>query len=161
MRREKNLEAAYNKHADMVMRICYLHLKNTEDAKDVLQEVFIKFIAEEKAFESEEHEKAWLLRVAINKCKNIQNSFWRKNTHSIGEVEIAFNQNIESEVIEAVFNLRPKYKVPIHLHYYEGYSVPEIASILNQKENTIYSNLHRARKELKEKLGGDFCEGTL
>lgn len=152
---EENLDLAFEKYSDMVMRICYMKLRNSEDAKDALQEVFIKFYTLDKTFDSEEHMKAWLIRVAINKCNDLQKSFWSKNTQSITDVDIVFNQEIETDVMDAVLSLPQKYRDAIYLFYYEGYTVPEISTILDQKENTVYSNLHRAKKELKEKLGDD------
>lgn len=154
----KLIEETYEKHAEMIMRICYLHLKNSEDAKDVFQEVFVALFMREGVFENDEHEKSWLIRVAINKCSNVSKNFWRRKTQGLDDVEIVFNQKVESEVMDAVFELPQKYKVPIYLFYYEGYAAQEIAAILEQKENTVYSNLHRGRKKLKEKLGGDSFE---
>lgn len=155
---EQQIEEIYNKHADMVMRICSLNLKNQQDAQDVLQDVFLKLFTSGKHFDSTEHEKAWLIRVAINKCKDYKKSFWKRNIKSIEYVDIPFESQMESDVIDAVLSLSPKYKNIIFLFYYQGYAVPEIAKILEQKESTIYSNLHRARKELKKKLGADIYE---
>lgn len=155
---EETLDLAFEKHSDMVMRICYINLRNSEDAKDVFQEVFIKLFTVDKKFDSDEHMKAWLIRVAINKCNDLHKSFWNKNTQSISDLEIVFNQKNETDVMDAVLSLPQKYKDPIYLHYYEGYTVPEISTIIGQKENTVYSNLHRAKKELREKLGDDTYE---
>ncbi len=111
-------------------------------------------------FENEEHEKAWLCRVTINKCKDLCKSFWRKNVDSIEDREIPFVDRAERDVLQAVLSLPKKFKDVIYLFYYEDYSVKEISEMLDQKENTVYSNLHRARKLLKQKLGGSDYEYT-
>ncbi|MDF2557997.1 MAG: polymerase sigma factor, sigma-70 family [Bacillales bacterium] len=150
---DKKISDALEKYSDMVRRISYMYLRNKHDVEDVFQEVFLKLLTYEKPFESESHEKAWIIRVAINKCKDLSKSFWRKNTQSLEGVELTFNKKEESELMDAVLSLPVKYKDVIYLHYYEGYSVPEMSVMLNQKENTIYSNLHRARALLKNTLG--------
>lgn len=148
------------KYSDMVRRICFMYLRNREDVEDVFQEVFLKLLQTDTVFESEEHRKAWLCRVTINKCKDLCKSFWRRNTVSIDDKEIPFEDGAESEVMHAVLALPKKYKDVIYLFYYENYSAKEIAKLLNQKENTVYSNLHRARNLLKHKLGGSDYEYT-
>lgn len=142
----------------MVRRICFMYLHNRQDVEDVFQEVFLKLLQTDMNFENEEHEKAWLCRVTINKCKDLCKAFWRKNVDSIEDMEIPFEENKEREVLFAVLSLPKKYKDVIYLFYYEGYTAKEIARLLNQNENTVYSNLHRARKILKSKLGGSDYE---
>lgn len=151
------IEMVLEKYSDMVRRICFLYLKNSQDVEDVFQEVFLKLLKSENSFESEEHEKAWIIRVTINKCKDILKSFWKKNIFSIENahnVELKFEHKAENELLEVVLALPKKYKDVIYLYYYESYTVPEMAKLLDKKENTIYSNLHRAKKLIKEKLGG-------
>lgn len=160
MKSRAEIEDAYIKYADMMTRVCYLHLKNSEDTKDVIQDVFVKFFLKDGPFNDENHERAWLLRVTINKCNDVKKSFWKKNITSINDVEIVFNQKVESDVMRELCALPNKYKVPIYLSYYEGYTVPEIAKILEQKENTVYSNINRGRKIMKEKLGGELYGET-
>ncbi|MEI6602899.1 MAG: sigma-70 family RNA polymerase sigma factor [Clostridia bacterium] len=145
---------AVNKYADTVRKISFVFLKNKADVEDVFQEVFLKLLLYEGVFDSEDHKKAWLCKITINKCKDLCKSFWRKNTYSIDDYEIPVTDKIEGELIEEVRALAPKYKEVIYLYYYEGYDVPQIAKLLNQKENTTYSNLRRAREQLKNKLGG-------
>jgi RNA polymerase sigma-70 factor (ECF subfamily) len=142
------------KHSDMVRRICFMYLRNQSDVEDAFQDVFLKLLQNKIIFENEEHEKAWLCRVTINKCKDMCKSFWRNKVCSIEDMELPFEDKVESEVMRSVLSLPPKYKDVIYLFYYEEYTVPEIAELLDQKDNTVYSNLHRARKLLKKKLGG-------
>lgn len=155
------VEEALSKYANLVRKICFMYLHNYHDVEDVFQDVFLKLLQQSTAFESEEHQKAWLCKVTINKCKDLCKSFWRKNVESIEDKELPFEDSYESEVMNAVLSLPVKYKDAIYLFYYEGYTVKEISKILNQKENTIYSNLHRARELLKQKLGGAYNEYTI
>lgn len=157
MRSEAEVVRAVERYADMVRRICFYYLKNEADTEDVFQNVFLKYMLHEEPFGDEEHEKAWLLRVAINACKDYLKSFFRRNTVSLDAVKEMTAEIPEDhrEVMEAVLSLPVKYKDPIYLHYYEGYSAAEIGKILGKKENTVYSLLSRGRKLLKEKLGGE------
>jgi RNA polymerase sigma factor (sigma-70 family) len=150
----ENISAALKKYSDMVRRICFLYLQNSTDVDDVFQEVFLKLLQNKTPFRSEEHEKAWLIRATINKCKDLLKSFWRRNTDSIEYIDLPFEDKTEGELLQVVLSLPRKYKDVIYLHYYEEYTVPEMAKLLNQKENTIYSHLHRARALIKKKLGG-------
>ncbi len=157
MRNEREVNNAVEKYADMIRRICFYYLKNQADTEDVFQNVFLKYMMHDESFHDDEHEKAWLLRVAINACKDYLKSFFRNNTVTLEIInEMAAEVPEEHrEVMEAVLSLPNKYKDPIYLHYYEGYSAAEIGRILGKKENTVYSLLSRGRKILKEKLGGE------
>jgi RNA polymerase sigma-70 factor (ECF subfamily) len=157
MRNETEANRALDLYADTVRRICIIHLKNHADVEDIFQEVFLKYLLYGPPFESDTHEKAWLIRVAINACKDALKSFFRKNVASFDELynEPFYLQEEESEVLSAVLSLPEKYRNVIYLHYYEGYPAVEIAKILGKNENTIYTWLGRARKELKESLGGE------
>ena len=160
MQSEAEVNRAVEKYADMVQRICFYHLKNRADTEDVFQNVFLKYMLQEEPFQSEEHEKAWLARVAINACRDYLKSFFRRNVVSLEtvyEMEAVVPED-HREVLEAVLSLPDKYKDVIYLHYYDGYSAAEIGKILGKRENTVYSLLSRGRKLLKEKLGGDEYE---
>lgn len=158
MRSEAEVNHAVEEYADMVQRICFYHLKNQADTEDVFQNVFLKYMIYDQPFKDSEHEKAWLLRVAINACKDYLKSFFRRNTvslESLGELEEQITEDYR-EVLEAVLSLPVKYKDAVYLHYYEGYTASEIGKILGKKENSVYSLLSRGRGMLKEKLGGDW-----
>ena len=150
---------AIENYSDMIRKICFMYLRNYADVEDVFQEVFLRFLQCSGSFKSEEHKKAWLCRVTINECKDLCKSFFRKRVCSIDNMELSFEDPKENEVMSAVLGLPPKYKDVIYLFYYEDYTVPEMAKLLNEKENTIYSKLCRARKLLKQKLGGTYDEG--
>lgn len=157
MRSEQDVNRAVEKYADTVFRICILHLKNKIDAEDIFQEVFLKFALNDKEFENANHEKAWIIRVTINACKDLIKSFFRSRTISIDELISVADEEKEdlSYVLEAVLKLPVKYRDAIYLHYYEGYSAFEIGEILGKNENTVYSILSRGRSMLKESLEGD------
>lgn len=160
MRSEEEVNSAIQRYSDTIRRICMLHLKNYADTEDIFQTVFLKYVLSSATFESEEHEKAWIIRVTVNACKDLIKSFFRSRTVSLDEVleQPAPMASQHREVLEAVLSLPPKYKDAVYLHYYEGYSAPEIGRILGKNVNTVYTLLNRARQLLKETLGGDAGE---
>ena len=123
-----------------------------------MQDVFLKYLLHDKPFGSDEHEKAWIIRVTINACKDTLKSFFRKKVTSLQELisEPASLDQQQREILEAVLELPANYRNAIYLHYFEGYSAFEIAALLNRRENTIYTWLSRGRASLKTILGGDF-----
>lgn len=151
------MNAAVERYADTVKRLCMVHLKNTADTEDIFQTVFLKYALSSAEFESREHEKAWFIRVTINACKDLLKSFFRSRTVSLDELaELPAEMSDDNrEVLEAVLSLPDKYKEAVYLHYYEDYTAPEIGKILGKNVNTVYTLLNRARQMLREKLGGD------
>ena len=160
MRSENDVNDAVELYADMIKRICFYHLKNYFDTEDIFQNVFFKYMMYDGDFESQEHKKAWFIRVTVNACKDLLKSFFRSKTVSLDVLnnEIGHFNKDEYNVLKAVLTLPNKYKDVIYLYYYEGYSANEIGNILKKNENTIYSLLSRGRKKLKEKLGGEVIE---
>lgn len=156
MRSEAEAHRALALYADMVRRICFIRLQNHADVEDVFQEVFLKYVLHDKAFQSDVHEKAWFIRVSINACKDSLKRLFRKES-SLDQLlwEPAAPDEDKKEVWAAVFSLPPKYRDVVYLFYYEGYSAVEISDILGKRPNTIYTWLHRAKAELKVLLGGD------
>lgn len=140
--------------------ICMIHLKNHADTEDIFQTVFLKYVTGTTEFESEEHEKAWFIRVTINACKDLLRSFFRSRTVSLDDLLEQPDQVPEDhrEVLEAVLALPDKYRDVVYLHYYEGYTAPEIGTILHKNPNTVYTLLTRARDELRKMLGGEDFE---
>ncbi len=157
MQSEQQVNNAVEKYADMIKRICFYHLKNQADTEDVFQNVFLRYMLHDEPFFDGEHEKAWLIRVAINACKDHLKSFFRRNTIPLEQLNeiVATVPEDHRDVLEAVLSLPSKYKDAIYLYYYEGYTAPEIGNLLGKKENTVYSLLSRGRAILKERLGGD------
>lgn len=161
MRSEEEVNRAVEQYADTVRRLCMIHLKNYADTEDIFQNVFLKYALSSVSFESQEHERAWLIRVTVNACRDLLKSFFRSRTVSIDEImeQPAAPPSENREVLEAVLSLPAKYKDVVYLHYYEGYTAPEISRILGKNVNTVYSLLKRSREMLREKLGGDEYEG--
>ena len=156
MRNEAEAGRAVAKYADTVRRICFMHLKNYHDVEDV----FLKYVLYEGIFESDVHEKAWLIRVSINSCKDVLKSFFRRKVLSLEDVntELFYISQEKREILDAVLKLPEKYRDVIYLFYYEGYTAVEIAKILSKNENTIYTWLSRAKSKLKDKLGGEHLD---
>lgn len=159
MKSTEDVNRVMEKYADMVRRICFVHLKNLQDTEDVFQEVYLKYLLYEGSFESSGHEKAWFIRVTINSCTD----WLRKLSHrkwlplEILAEENEIEDSFSEEILEAVLQLPEKYKNVIYLFYYEEYTAVEIAKILGKKENTIYTWLSRAKGILRERLGGEWA----
>lgn len=128
--------------------------KNAQDAEDIVQDTFVQYYTTKKEFESEQHIRAWLIRVAVNKAKNITRTFWRRNKVSIEDyMETLVFETPEAEnLFETVMHLPEKYRIVIHLYYYEDYAVREIADILKLSESNVKIRLSRGRALLKEAL---------
>lgn len=156
MRSESEVNRAIDMYSDTVKRICMVHLKNYADTEDIFQNVFLKYVLASDVFENAEHEKAWIIRVTVNACKDLLKSFFRARTVSIQElVELPEKISDEhKEVLDAVLSLPEKYRDVIYLHYYEGYSAVDISKILGKNVNTVYTLMARARKMLYVELGG-------
>ena len=158
MRSEQEVNRAMERHADTVRRLCMVHLKNRADTEDIFQTVFLKYLLSTVDFESEEHERAWMIRVTLNACKDLVRSVFRRRVVSVGE---ALEQLAEPlppenrEVLQAVLSLPQKYRDVVYLHYYEDYTAPQIARVLGKNVNTVYTLLNRSRQLLREALGGD------
>lgn len=157
MRSEYEVNRAVETYADLVRRICFYRLKNQADTEDVFQNVFLKYLLYDGAFESADHEKAWFIRVAINACKDYLKSLFRHRTVSLETIaeETPGMEAEQYDVLEALLALPARYKDALYLHYFEGYSASEIGGILGKKENTVYSLLSRGRAMLKKRLGGE------
>ena len=160
MRSEQEVNRAIEQYADTVRRLCMIHLKNYADTEDIFQTVFLKYVLSSVAFENEEHEKAWFIRVTINACKDLLKSFFRNHTVSLEKIleQPALMPPDNREVLEAVFSLPEKYRDVIYLHYYEEYTAPQISQILGKNVNTVYTLLNRSRQLLKKQLEGDKYE---
>lgn len=146
---EDDIDQVISLYANRIFRIAFSRLKNKADAEDVVQDVFMKYIAHQDQFTDEEYRKAWLIRVTINCCNSLLRSAWfRKTTELKEDIPTEITEN--SEILTYVLKLPEKYRTIIHLFYYEELSVKEIALILNIKESLVKTRLHRARNALKE-----------
>lgn len=156
MRSEQETSVAIDRYADTVRRICVLYLKDSADTEDIFQEVFLKYALCNTVFENEDHEKAWLIKVTMNRCKDFLRSFFVSRTvplESVAELMAELPPD-HSEVLTAVLELPKKYKEVIYLHYYEGYTAPEIGALLGRNVNTVYTLINRGKTLLKKKLEG-------
>ena len=144
---------AFNRYSDMVYRLAFARVKNKYDADDILQEVFLRFIKVKENVNNDEHAKALLIRITINCSKSLLSSSWFKRTEPLSENLSVSDPGFDT--LDAVLRLPQKYRTVIHLHYYMGYSVDEIAAILKSKPSTVKSQLHRARQKLKIDLEGE------
>lgn len=152
---DEYIQHVLDKYSVMLIKLAFTYVKNTADAEDITQDVFVNLMKRKEGFESEEHEKAWLLRVTINHCKNHLKSPWNKRNVPLDE-EISYMPKEDSDVLSLVLNLPSKYRTVIHLHYYENYSINEIADLLRKKPATVGTWLARGRNLLKAKLIGGF-----
>ncbi len=144
-------ENMVNTYSDMLLRISYQNLYNKSEAEDVVQDAFLQYIKKRVKFESEEHAKAWLIRITINNCKNRNKLARFRKEVPINDLEFAFTKE-EEHVMSELFQLDAKYKNVLYLYYYEGYSLKEIGFILNKSVSTIGCWLQRGRKKLKIEL---------
>lgn len=153
----QELAELYHRHVDTVWRVCYSFMKNRADTEDMVQEAFLRAYYADKPFRSEEHEKAWLIVTASNLCKDALKRAWRRDEPLEDHLELAAPGR-DHQVLEAVLAMPERYKTAVYLYYYEGYSLKEIASILGCPQATVRTRLARARKQLKQMLGGDLDE---
>ena len=146
----QNIEESYSQYFDMVYRISFSYMKNAADTEDITADVFAKLIKNGIAFRDAEHEKAWLLRTAINTCKDALKHWWRKREDISDYESIQADGSIQiDETLKAVLALPTRYKDVIYLYYYDGYSAEEVAEILKKPYSTVRNHLMEARAYLK------------
>lgn len=147
-------EELVTRYSNMLFRICLVILGNEQDAQDAIQDTFYRYLRIQPDFSDEEHEKAWLIRVAVNVSKDMRR-FWQRHPKiSMEQLEDYYASPEEGEILEELFKLPDKLKTVIYLHYIEGYQVKEIASMLRITENAVKKRLQRGREQLKL-----MCEG--
>jgi RNA polymerase sigma-70 factor (ECF subfamily) len=148
------VDEVVDKYADMVYRIAFVRMKNKADADDIFQEVFLKLCKSKVVFETDEHLKAWLIKVTINTCRKSIFSSWNKKTVRLSN-DLEYEDKYQDfDLLEAVLSLSPKYRIVIHLFYFEDMQVSEIANALKSPASTVKSQLSRARNLLGNKLTG-------
>lgn len=140
-------------YSDLILRLSYTYLKSTEDAKDICQTVFLRLLEKPRKFESPEHERAWIIRAAVNLCKDQLKSHWRRTTVDLEAARaVPAPEAEEGSLLAAVNLLPPKYRTVIYLYYYEGYSANEIAQLLGEKPATVATQLSWGREKLRTHL---------
>ncbi len=155
---QQEAERLVRTYSDLILRLSYTYLKSTQDGEDVCQTVLLKLLTGNEAFESPEHEKAWVVRTAINACKDELRAFRRRAAPLDGVAEPAAPEPPRSDVLEAVMALPAKYREAIYLFYYEEYSVKEISGLTGRSEAAVSAHLSRGRKKLRAMLGGSEYE---
>ena len=139
MRSEQEVNNAIERYSDMILRLCMVYLKNSADAEDVFQTVFLKYTLHRKPFENTEHEKAWLIRVTINTCKDLIKSFFRGRTIAIADIS-DYAPGVRQEqytVMAGVWSLPKQSPDVVYRHEYEGYAAPENAGMQERYHNTV------------------------
>ena len=142
------------RYGDSLYRAAFTVCRNPQDAEDVVQETFLAYFRSDKEFESDEHIRAWLIRVAVNKAKNATVCFWRRNRRSLEDYmeSLTFEDAGDRDLMDAVLRLPERYRIVLHLFYYEDYSIREIAELLNLGEGAVKSRLSRGRQQLRRTL---------
>ena len=159
-RTDEEITRVYEKYVDTVYKVCFMMLKNASETEDATQNVFIKFMKDDKVFETDEHLKAWLIVTAQNECKNMLKHWFRAKRDNIEDVPEAsyVDDTDKKDLLEKVFSLDEKYRLPIYLYYYEGYSTAEISEILKTKHSTVRTYMAKGREKLKQILEEDSYE---
>lgn len=149
-----SVEILVKKYRSNLYAAAFNMCKNPQDAEDVVQDTFLQYLSNKKDFESDEHIRAWLIRVAINKAKNKCNTFFRRTSLPLEDYigTLTFETEESSELFETVMKLPEKYRIVIHLFYYEDYSVSEIADILKVTQSNVKVRLSRGRMSLRNTL---------
>ena len=150
---QEDMTEIYDTYQNTIYRTAFAWCRNRADAEDIMQEVFLKYFSGAKRIQDADSEKAWLLRMTINKCKDLFKSAHRRHTVPLEEAACICETPQENEVYHAVMELPPDYRTAVHLYYYEGYSIREIAGIMRKTESASAAVLSRARKRLKQLLG--------
>ncbi|MCD8109602.1 MAG: sigma-70 family RNA polymerase sigma factor [Clostridiales bacterium] len=156
----RDVTACYHKYKNTIYKLAYTYCRNTAQAEDVFQEVLYKYMIHQPRFQDEDHEKAWFVRTTINTCKDILKSKWMRTTVPLEEWDTSEKKNFDedsegeryADLRDAVLSLPDLYRLPIHLYYYEEYSVREIAQILHRKESAVQTQLQRGREKIRQFL---------
>ena len=149
-------------YSDLILRLSYTYLKSTHDAEDICQTVFLKLLTSGQTFDSPAHEKAWIIRTTANACKDALRSTFRRRTVALeAAAATAAPEAPDSAVLEAVMALPENYREAVYLHYFEGYSVREIAGLLGRSEAAVTAHLSRGRHQLRTTLGGEYYEQSV
>ena len=147
------IENIYERHVDAVYRMCFTYFKGHKmDAQDAVQTTFEKLMKKPVCFESSQHERAWLLRVASNVCKNMLR---RKHKTDVELADKIPAEDVKDDTLQEVFKLPENVRASVYLHYYEGYNAAEIGGFLGKSDSTVWGYLHRGRQMLRQVLGDD------
>lgn len=155
---KEDLSRKYDLYGDMLFRLCMVLLCRKEDAEDVVQETFIKYLQKHPGFQSSEHEKAWFIRVATNASRDRRRSSFFRTSVSLDEISEYSDTQEQLQVLEELMRLPSRYKTVLYLHYIEGYRLKEIANIMGMTEGAVKTSLFRGRERLKMELKEECTE---
>lgn len=145
----------FRTYRECIYRVALCSLKDPAEAEDITQDVFCRLLADKTNFTSDEHVKAWLIRVTINRCRDIFRSPRYRLTEPLESLNAPATQSEEQHLLTLILTLKPKIRTALYMYYYEGYPVQEIANILGEKKTTITTRLKRGREQLKKLLEED------
>lgn len=149
---EQEIKELVGKYGPLIFRICYCILCNRDDAQDAVQETLLRYLTKAPEFNSEEHRKAWLIKVSANISKNMLMFRLRRETINIDDLENIGVDRRDFEIFENIMSLPAKYKIVMTLYYVEGYLCKEIAQIIDINEDTVRKRLQKGRELLKTEL---------
>ena len=152
-----DVSRAISQYGRSVQSLAFVYMKNRFDAEDIAQDVFVTYLRKAPRFPSAQKERAWLMQVTANRCKSALRARYREELPLTED--ISYLPEEESLLLQAVLKLEDIYRIPIHLHYYEGYSLDEIAKLMKVPRGTVGSWLSRGREKLKKRLEEDYFEG--
>lgn len=150
---EKDIEEIVDKYGNMLFKICLVILSNDYDAEDAVQETVIKYLTKSPTFHDLEHEKAWLITVATNCCKNMRRFNFKRSHMDISDLELYSNDEGSYGLLEILMKLPDKYKSVLLLYYVEGYKVDEVAAILKISVSAVKKRLQRGRELIRARYG--------
>ena len=150
VRPAEDVETIIERYGDLLYRLCILMLKNESDAEDVIQETLIKFYRKAPVFENADHEKAWLIRVATNECRDLLRFRVRHPLAEVEQIMVASEDSADSGILESLASLPEKYKLVLALYYVEGYKVEDIAKIIGRTSSAVKMRLQKGRRLLEK-----------
>ena len=148
-----DIETVMNSYGNMLFRLCLIMLGNASDAEDVIQETMIKYLQKAPKFSDAEHEKAWLIKVSTNHCKDVLRFRNKHQMVDIEQIKEFVNEESDNGIIDALMTLPEKYKIVLLLYYVEGYSTKEIAEMIGKTVSAVKMRLQKGRVILKEAYG--------
>ena len=158
---DRRAEYLVNQYSDTILRLGYSWLGDMDDAMDICQEVLLKLLMDERTFPDQGQERAWVVRLAINQCKNWKKSAWFRHRAPLEEglhLSVEAPEPADGSLLEQIRRLPAKYRKVLYLRYYEGYGVQEIAQLLGCSAGLVSTHLARARIKLRERLEGTCYE---
>ncbi len=147
---------AVEEYGDMLYRICLVMLRNTADAEDAVQDTFIRFMQKAPVFQGEEHEKAWLIKVASNVCKDMLRQRDKVTELDEATMNTIADSEDDTHILEALMQIPEKFRIVLTLHYIEGYKVDEIAQIIKKTSSAVKMRLSKGRKLLEDKYRKEY-----